>query len=63
MTKRLAPELRRVRRAANHRQRAEREYMESLVAARDAKFSASDIGDAAGTTRQNVLKLTNRRPT
>ncbi len=48
-----------VRSAAAAKRAAERTYLDALQAARDAGHTGAEIGAAAGTSRQNVLKLTN----
>lgn len=55
---RAPAEIRRVARAARAKRAAEREYLDALCAARAAGHSAAAIGDAAGVSRQAVLKMT-----
>jgi hypothetical protein len=57
----VSPELRRVARAAKAKQRAEHEYREAIVAAREAGERAVAVADAAGVSRQMVYKLTTAR--
>lgn len=52
------PELRSVKRAAANRATAEAAYRDALIAARKAGISAAAIGEAAGVSRQAVLKMT-----
>lgn len=47
-----------VRQAAAARRAADLAYLAALQAARDAGKSGAAIGEAAGTSRQNILKLT-----
>lgn len=54
----MSNELDAVRTIAAERRALEARYRGALQAARDAGHAGAAIGEAAGTTRQNVLKLT-----
>jgi DNA-binding phage protein len=52
-----APELRRVRRAAAARTKADDEYRAALLAAQNAGRSLAEIAKAAGVGRSSVYKV------
>jgi DNA-directed RNA polymerase sigma subunit (sigma70/sigma32) len=56
----MSDPLARVKRAASSKSRSEHEYREALRAAAETHTYA-EIGTAAGTSRQNIRQLLNRK--
>ena len=58
MRQQSQPEVARVKRATSNRERSEREWRESIIAARAAGVPLRTIAEAAGISHVRVLQIT-----